>query len=106
MAALVEVHDAHEARRAIDAGAEVVGVNSRDLETLAIDTAVTQRLVPLIPGARVAVAESGVAPPSAVRRAAAGGADAVLVGSAVSAADDPAAVVRALTGVARVFRAA
>jgi indole-3-glycerol phosphate synthase len=81
-------------------------VNARDLETLAMDFSVAERLLPSIPRARVAIAESGVSSRADVERAAACGADAVLVGSALSAAADGAAAVRALTGVARGSRAA
>lgn len=98
---LVEVRSEDELARALDAGAEVIGVNARDLETLEIDPEVVERLLPRIPRGIAAVWESGVAVPSDVERAAAFGADAVLVGSAVSGAADPAAAVRALSGVAR-----
>lgn len=99
--ALVEVRDRDELHRAIDAGARVIGVNCRDLETLAVDASVAETLIPGIPRGVVAVWESGVATAADVERAAAVGADAVLVGSAVSAAPDPAAAVRALAGVPR-----
>jgi indole-3-glycerol phosphate synthase len=104
--ALVEVRTEAELERALATGAPAVGVNSRDLETLALDIAVTERLIPLIPADRVAIAESGVKVRADVERAAAFGADAVLVGSALSAAADAAAAVRALTGVVRGSRAA
>jgi indole-3-glycerol phosphate synthase len=104
--ALVEVRTEAELERALATGAPAVGVNSRDLETLALDVAVTARLIPLIPADRVAIAESGVKGRADVERAASFGADAVLVGSALSAAADAAAAVRALTGVVRGSRAA
>jgi indole-3-glycerol phosphate synthase len=97
----VEVRSEQELARALATGAPAIGVNQRDLETLAIDPEVAERLLPLVPRARVAVSESGVRDRGGVERAAANGADAVLVGSALSAAADPAAAVRALTGVAR-----
>jgi indole-3-glycerol phosphate synthase len=102
----IEVRSEAELERALATGARVVGVNSRDLETLAIDFAVSERLLPLIPPACVAVAESGVSTKSDVERSARSGADAVLVGSALSAAPDPTTAVRALTGVRRGSRAA
>jgi indole-3-glycerol phosphate synthase len=83
----------------------VIGVNSRDLETLIIDPAVTARLIAQIPGDRLAIAESGVSARGDVERVAGLGADAVLVGSTVSASADPAAAVAALTGVQRRRRA-
>ena len=98
---LVEIRDEAELEAALRAEATVIGVNNRNLETLVIDAATGDRLLPLIPAGRIAVWESGVQGPDDVRRAAAAGADAVLVGSSVSAAADPAAAVRALTGIAR-----
>lgn len=98
---LVEIRDEAELEAALRAEATVIGVNNRNLETLVIDPATGDRVLPLIPASCVAVWESGVQSPEDVRRAAAAGADAVLVGSSVSAAGDPAAAVRALTGVAR-----
>jgi indole-3-glycerol phosphate synthase len=98
---LVEVRTESELARALAAGAEVVGVNQRDLETLAVDPAVAARLLPVVPGDRVAVSESGVKTHADVERAAACGADAVLVGSALSGSADPSAAVRALATVPR-----
>jgi indole-3-glycerol phosphate synthase len=99
---LVEIRDERELDAALAADARVIGVNNRNLETLAIDLATGERVVPLIPADRVAVFESGVYTPAEVARAAAAGADAVLVGSSVSAAQDPAAAVAALAAVPRV----
>ena len=59
MTALVEVHDEDETRRAVDAGASVIGVNARNLKTLAVDPDTFARLAPLIPDSCVKVAESG-----------------------------------------------
>jgi indole-3-glycerol phosphate synthase len=102
---LVEVRDADELARALDLGAEVVGINNRNLETLLIDPATAERLLQLIPPSVIAVAESGVSGRYDVERVAACGADAVLVGSAISAAGDPAAAVRSLADVPRTSRA-
>ena len=104
MEPLVEIRDEVELEAALAAGARVVGVNNRNLETLDIDTATCERLIPLIPHHLVAIAESGMRTAADVRRYAAAGADAVLVGSSISAAGDPAAAVRGLTGIARVAR--
>jgi len=101
---LVEVRSEQELERALAIRHAVIGVNSRDLETLVIDATVTARLIPLIPADRLAIAESGVSARSDVERAAGVGADGVLVGSSVSASSDPAAAVAALTGVARMLR--
>ncbi len=96
---LVEIRDERELEAALAADAAIIGVNNRNLETLVIDLATGERLVPLIPADRIAVFESGVYGVAEVERAAAAGADAVLVGSSISAAADPAAAVRALAGV-------
>ncbi len=105
LATLVEVRTLGELDRALAAGASVIGVNNRDLETLVIDPATAPTLVPCIPAECIAVAESGLRTPGDLAPAAAAGADAVLVGSAISAAADPAAEVRALAGVARAHSA-
>jgi indole-3-glycerol phosphate synthase len=98
---LVEVRDEDELRDALDGGALLIGVNNRNLETLDIDPSASERLLPLIPVTHVAIYESGVSTRADVERAAAFGADAVLVGSAISASATPAAAVAALTGVER-----
>ena len=102
---LVEVRSEAELERAIEAGAEIIGVNSRDLETLEVDERVPERLIPMIPPQVVAVWESGVRDVGDVQRAADAGADAVLVGSALSKANDPAQLVRGLSNVPRKPRA-
>lgn len=96
---LVEVRDETELARAIDAGATIIGVNNRNLESLVIDPGTAGRIVPLIPRGIIAVAESGMASPADVAQAAHAGADAVLIGSYVSAATDPGAAVRSLTDI-------
>ena len=96
MTALVEVHDEDELQRALAVGADLVGVNARNLKTLEVDTAVVERLLPLIPDRVVKVAESGVSGPVDVRRYAAAGADAVLVGEALVTGSDPASSAAAL----------
>ncbi len=96
---LVEVRDERELARAVAVPGAVIGVNNRDLETLVIESAVGARLIPRVPADRIAVYESGVQHADDVRRAAQLGADAVLVGSVLSAAQDPVAAVRALTAV-------
>jgi indole-3-glycerol phosphate synthase len=89
MTALVEVHDEDETRRALDAGATVVGVNARNLKTLDVDPDTFGRLAGLVPDGVVRVAESGVAGPEDAARYAAEGADAVLVGEALVRGADP-----------------
>jgi indole-3-glycerol phosphate synthase len=102
---LIEVRDEDELERALSEGATMIGVNNRDLETLVIDPDTAIRLIPLIPADVVAIAESGIRTRSDVERYAAVGADAVLVGSSLSAATDPIVATRALTTVPRVDRA-
>ena len=89
MTALVEVHDADEALRAVDAGARVVGVNARDLRSLEVDRGTFARVAPRIPSHVVKVAESGVRGPHDVMDYARAGADAVLVGEALVTDDAP-----------------
>jgi indole-3-glycerol phosphate synthase len=101
---LIEVRDERELEAALAARARVIGVNSRNLETLVIDPAVCARLIPLIPSGLVAIFESGVSSRFDVEAAARLGATAVLVGSALSTASSPVEAVRALTGVSRVAR--
>jgi indole-3-glycerol phosphate synthase len=98
---LVEVRDEDELARALAAGATMIGVNNRNLETLVIDPATAERIIPLVPSTVVAIAESGVRARADVERYAACGADAVLVGSALSASPQPDAATRALVGVLR-----
>lgn len=96
---MVEIRDEAELGRALDSGAALIGVNNRDLETLRVDPGTVERLLPRIPSGVVAVAESGMHRVDDVERAAAAGADAVLVGSALSAAAEPARAVAALASV-------
>lgn len=87
MSVLTEVHDEAEARRAVELGARIVGINNRNLRTLAIDMATTPRLAPLIPPDRLLVAESGVADRDDVSTLAPH-VDAFLVGSALMKESD------------------
>ena len=102
--AIVEVRDRAELDRALAVDARVIGVNNRNLETLIIDPATAPGLIPFIPSDRMAVAESGMRQAADVESSACAGADAILVGSAVSAAIDPAAAVSALARIRRVSR--
>ena len=95
MDALVETHDEEELRRALALGAAVIGINNRDLKTLKIDLAVTERLAPLVPSGPLIVAESGIEGRADVARLAPH-ADAFLVGSSLMRAPDPALAARAL----------
>jgi len=94
----VEVHDEPELERALMAGAEIVGINNRDLRTFEVDLATTERLRPLLPPAVTVVAESGVHTRADVQRLAALGVHGILIGEALVLADDPAAKIRELFG--------
>ena len=85
---LVEVHTADEVRRAVDAGATIIGVNARNLQTLKVEPSTFSRLAPLIPDG-IRIAESGVRGPHDVIDLARAGADVVLVGEALVTGRDP-----------------
>ena len=89
MTALVEIHNAEEADRALEAGAQVIGVNARNLHTLEVDRDVFGRLAPGLPMDVFKVAESGVRGPGDLMSYAGHGADAVLVGEGLVASGDP-----------------
>lgn len=101
LATLVETHNRVEIVRAVDAGARVIGVNARDLDDFSIDAPGAWALLASVPAGCIAVAESGMASRDDVLRAGAAGADAVLIGSALAGAVDPAARARELTGIPR-----
>jgi len=102
---LVEVRTEAELMLALELGTRVIGINSRDLETLEVDAGVPERLLPMVPPGVIAVAESGIESLRDVESRARWGADAVLIGSALSASDDPESAVRLLTRVQRSPRA-
>lgn len=99
-----EVRDEAELELALTAGARIVGVNNRNLETLAVDERTVTRILPLIPQDRIAIAESGYSTLEQVQVAADAGADAVLVGSALSFSANAALMVASLSGARRVSR--
>jgi indole-3-glycerol phosphate synthase/phosphoribosylanthranilate isomerase len=88
---LVEAHDADELRRAVELGADPIGINARDLDTFAIDRRAQLELVESGPADRVVVAESGISARAHGAEAELAGAGAVLIGSALMRAGDPAA---------------
>lgn len=98
---LFEVRDERELERALALDARLIGVNNRNLETLEIDRDTVARIIPSIPADRIAIAESGYSSRESVRDAALVGADAVLVGSSLSASRDPESAVRAIANIAR-----
>ena len=86
---LVEVHDLLELPVALDAGASTIGVNNRNLRTLAVDTDVSRRAVELIPDEMIAVAESGLRTAEDLNELKAAGYDAFLIGERFMMTDDP-----------------
>ncbi len=88
-AALVETHDADEIRRAVAAGARVIGVNCRDLRTFKTDPAIVERLIGDVPRECVRIAESGIRSADDIARLRAAGADGFLVGTTLMRAERP-----------------
>ncbi len=96
--ALVEVHDERELERALEAGAEVIGINNRNLRTFDVDLAVSERLIPQIPKGKVIVAESGIGTHADVERLKEAGAHAVLIGEIFMRAQDIGAKIKEVMG--------
>jgi indole-3-glycerol phosphate synthase len=99
VAALVEVHDDDELAIAVDAGSQIIGVNSRNLRTLAVEPAAHDRLAARLPAGTVAVAESGLRETADLQRLERAGYRAFLVGERLIVQADPGAALRALRGV-------
>ncbi len=98
---LAEAHDESELRRAIDAGARLVGINNRNLRTLETDLAVSEHLLPKVPAGIFAITESGMRGASDVARLRASGAHGFLIGEALMQTEDPRSLIAALRGGAR-----
>jgi indole-3-glycerol phosphate synthase len=96
LAALVEVHDEGELRRAVDAGARIIGVNNRNLRTLAVDVDASHRLVAKMPAGVTAVSESGLGSRQDLERLSAAGYRAFLIGERFMTDAAPAAAIRGL----------
>ncbi|HYB10114.1 MAG TPA: indole-3-glycerol phosphate synthase TrpC [Alphaproteobacteria bacterium] len=96
MDVLVEVHDASELARALDLPCRLIGINNRDLKSLKVDIATTERLAPRVPRERVVVCESGLETPDDLARMAKAGVGCFLVGGSLMAKDDVEAATRAL----------
>jgi indole-3-glycerol phosphate synthase len=94
---LVEVHDAEDLERALELGADVIGINNRNLDDLSVDVATTSGLMPDIPAGKTVVSESGYETREQFEELERIGVDAVLVGEALMRAQDPEALVRELT---------
>jgi indole-3-glycerol phosphate synthase len=103
--ALVEVHDEEESRRALGAGARIIGINQRDLRTFEVDPSRAEKVIASLPRDALTVCESGIATVGDVERAAEAGFDAVLVGEAFVTSADTSATVKAFSLVPAVQRA-
>jgi indole-3-glycerol phosphate synthase len=98
MYCLVETHREAEVARAATAGAEIIGINNRNLDTLAVDIGITRQLRPLVSGGRLAVSESGIKTRDDIRKMREWGADAVLIGEALVTSPDIPARIKELFG--------
>jgi len=98
LAVLVEVHDIVDLNRAVDAGAAIIGVNSRNLRTLTVDRAAFEHVIVTMPAGVTAVAESGIRSPDDIDRLTNLGYHAFLVGQRLMTEADPGAALRALRG--------
>lgn len=95
---LVEVHDAEELERALEAGAEVIGINNRNLDDGSVDVATTYELMPDVPAGKTVVAESGISSREELEELERVGVDAVLIGTTLMSAGDPEGLLRDWTG--------
>jgi indole-3-glycerol phosphate synthase len=98
MASLIEVHTAQELESAMDISPKMIGVNSRNLKTLDVDTRAFQELIPQIPAEIIRVAESGISTRKDVEIAASAGATVILVGEALVKSGDPISAMQELLG--------
>ncbi len=86
---LTEVHDEADLEKAIEAGAELIGINNRDLKTLEVDLAMTERLMRKVPKGIPVISESGISTPAQVRQVRAWGVRGILVGTSILQSSDP-----------------
>ena len=89
MQCLVEIHTEEELNIALDAGAEIIGINNRNLKTMTTNISTTEKLAPLIPTDKIIVSESGINSYADIERAKNAGANAVLVGESLVTSTDP-----------------
>ncbi|MGI6723044.1 MAG: indole-3-glycerol phosphate synthase TrpC [Arcobacteraceae bacterium] len=93
---LVEIHDIEDLKKAMYAGAHIIGINHRSLETFEMDMTLCEKLIPMIPNGKIIVAESGVNSPDIIQRLSVAGADAFLIGEHFMRQDDIGAEVKRL----------
>ena len=93
---LIEVHDEEELHIAIDCGADIIGINNRDLKTFETTLETTETLAPLVPSGTIIVSESGISNRGDVDRVMAAGAGAILVGESLVRSSDPSGQLREL----------
>ena len=98
MKSLIEVHTNDELEAAMEINPEIIGVNSRNLKTLEVDTSAFNELIPRIPSELIKVAESGISTRTDVQVAERAGANVILVGEALVKAGDPITSMRELLG--------
>jgi indole-3-glycerol phosphate synthase len=98
---LVEVHDETELRRALDAGADFIGINNRNLATFDLDLSVTEQLAPKVPGGCTIVSESGIRTAEDIRRVIGAGAHSALIGESLMRAPDPRALLESFLAIAQ-----
>ncbi|MCH5324503.1 MAG: indole-3-glycerol phosphate synthase TrpC [Eubacterium sp.] len=98
MSALVETHNEDEVTRALNSGAEIIGINNRDLRTFNVELSTTAKLAQLIPDDKIIVSESGIHTPDDIAFVRNAGADAVLIGEAFMRADDKAGLLNRFKG--------
>ena len=98
MDVLVEAHDEAEVRRAVALSAPLIGINNRNLDTLAVDLSAGRRLLPLLPAGVVPVVESGISTADQVRDFHRAGARLFLIGESLAGGKDPADMIRGVVG--------
>jgi len=101
LAVLTEIHDSADLETAIDCGAEIIGINNRDLDTFEVDIKTTLEIAPMVPKKHVVVSESGIFSSEDISLVKKCGVNAVLVGTSIMKSDDPAEKVRELVEAGR-----
>jgi indole-3-glycerol phosphate synthase len=93
---LTEVHDFHDLEKAVDCGAEIIGINNRNLDTFEVDLQTTIDLAPQVPENCIIVSESGIAHPADIRCSRRAGIQAILVGTSIMKSGDMAKMIKEL----------